>query len=124
MEIFTHQEIRIFEELWVKHNKYGKYQDQYKLDPDDYINYHIWCNINNDKMHKKHLPNTMVVSGINPNIIFHGGCLGCKSQRLHGINRCKGCSYFGVSNSNQSLFIDGEDSATLGQDDIDNIFKL
>lgn len=28
------------------------------------------------------------------NIVFHGGCLGCASQRLHGLGRCKGCNYF------------------------------
>jgi hypothetical protein len=26
--------------------------------------------------------------------IFHGGCLQCKSQEKHGINRCLGCQYF------------------------------
>ena len=28
------------------------------------------------------------------NLIFHGGCLGCKSQEQNGIGRCKGCKYF------------------------------
>ena len=34
----------------------------------------------------------------NPNsketIVYHGGCLGCKSQKMNGIGACKGCQYF------------------------------
>lgn len=26
--------------------------------------------------------------------IFHGGCLGCSSQKIHGVKRCTGCQYF------------------------------
>jgi hypothetical protein len=28
------------------------------------------------------------------NIIFHGGCLVCKSQKINGVDRCRGCMYF------------------------------
>lgn len=27
-------------------------------------------------------------------IIFHGGCNLCESQKLHGLARCTGCQYF------------------------------
>lgn len=27
-------------------------------------------------------------------IVFHGGCLRCKSQYIHGVDRCRGCCYF------------------------------
>lgn len=26
-------------------------------------------------------------------VVFHGGCLGCKSQEKHGIRKCLGCQY-------------------------------
>lgn len=37
--------------------------------------------------------------------IFHGGCLRCSSQALHGVDRCKGCLYFRFDQSKPNLSI-------------------
>ena len=59
----------------------------------------------------------MGMRGNNPNIIFHGGCLGCISQRNHGIDRCKGCQYFRFNHSKPNLHIEGEEADTMSGDD-------
>lgn len=119
--IFTKEESLRFEVIWLEKNKNVK--DVVRdLGNDDYINYHIWQDINCEEMYKKHLPHVTLVRGKNPNIIFHGGCLGCKSQRIHGIDRCRGCMYFKFDFRNKpNLFIPGEDSATI--DDFKNLLK-
>lgn len=38
-------------------------------------------------------------------LIFHGGCLSCKSQEKYGIGRCTGCQYFTADWSLPNLFI-------------------
>lgn len=38
-------------------------------------------------------------------IIFHGGCIGCKSQMKHGIKKCVGCQYFAADWSKPNLFL-------------------
>jgi hypothetical protein len=68
-------------------------------------------------MFKKHLPCTIVFRGRHPNIIFHGGCLGCLSQRNHGIDRCMGCQYFKGNCSKPNLRIEGEEASTLSGED-------
>lgn len=37
--------------------------------------------------------------------IFHGGCINCKSQSIHGINRCYECQYHDGDWSKPDLFI-------------------
>lgn len=106
-----------FEQIWVDKNVRSIYESIDFLTDSDYIDYHIWEDQNSSKMYKKHLPNTMVMRGNNPNIIFHGGCLGCISQRNHGIDRCKGCQYFRGNWSNPNLHIEGEESAKMNGDD-------
>lgn len=112
MEIFNSEQVEIFEAVWLSENKGRAFGEGMKLKDDDYIDYIIWEDINWKDMSKKHMPTTFVMKGINPNLIFHGGCLGCLSQRKHGVNRCKGCTYFKPHNK-QSLFIPGEDSAKM-----------
>ena len=107
-----------FEKVWIDKNVNDK--DSYKeLSDDDRISFKIWEDAYWREMYQKHLPNTNVFRGNNPNIIFHGGCLGCKSQRVHGIDRCKGCSYFKYGG--QNLFIPGEDSHKLSAEDFKNL---
>jgi hypothetical protein len=106
-----------FEEIWVAENVNSRYGASDSLRDSDYIDYHIWEDQNSNEMYKKHLPNTMVIRGSNPNIIFHGGCLGCISQRNHGIDRCKGCKYFRANWSNPNLRIEGEEADTISGDD-------
>ena len=61
----------------------------------------------------------MLIRGSSPNIIFHGGCLGCISQRNHGIDRCKGCQYFRFNHGHikPNLHIEGEEAAIINADD-------
>lgn len=106
-----------FERIWVAENVHSRYRASDSLTDSDYIDYHIWEDQNSSKMYKKHLPNTMGMRGNNPNIIFHGGCLGCISQRNHGIDRCKGCQYFRFNHSKPNLHIEGEEADTMSGDD-------
>ena len=106
-----------FEEIWVAENVNGKYGVRNSLRDNDYIDYHIWEDQNSSEMYKKHLPNTRVFRGSNPNIIFHGGCLGCISQRNHGIDRCKGCQYFKGYRDKPKLYIEGEEADSMDEDD-------
>ena len=122
MEIFSKEQSNIFEKIWVLKNKDGQYGITHNLDDDEYINYKIWEDIHTLEMFKKHLPDTSVFRGSNPNIIFHAGCLGCLSQRLHGIDRCKGCTYFKFTNKT-NFFIEGEDAATMSADDLKDFLK-
>ena len=46
-----------------------------ELNDDEYIAYHLWKN-EGEK------------------VIFHGGCHGCSSHSIFGIERCRGCQYF------------------------------
>lgn len=39
-------------------------------------------------------------------ITYHGGCIGCKSQSLHGIGRCRDCRYFLPDWTKDNLFIE------------------
>jgi len=97
-----------FEGIWVAENVNGNYGASKSLRDNDYIDYHIWEDQNSSEIYKKHLPNTMVIRGNNPNIIFHGGCLGCISQRNNGIDRCKGCQYFKGNWRKPNLYVEGE----------------
>lgn len=121
--MFTDIENKLFEDVWVKENVYHRYGESKSLNDDIYISYKIWNDMNSDAMMKKHLPKTLFIRGENPNIIFHGGCLGCISQRQHGIDRCKGCQFFKADWSKPDIIIDGESSASLDQDDINDLFK-
>jgi hypothetical protein len=102
-----------FEQVWFAKNVNSKYGASNSLRDNDYINYHIWEDQNSAKMYKKNLPKAMVNRGSNPNIIFHGGCIGCISQRNHGIDRCKGCQYFKGNWSKPNLNIEGEEADTM-----------
>ncbi len=113
-----------FEQIWIAENVNHSYGAGDYLRDDDYLDYYIWEDQNSSKMHKKHLPDVVVFRGENPNIIFHGGCLGCISQRNHGIDRCKGCKYFRGNWINPNLFIDGEESAKMDGDDLKRILGL
>lgn len=111
-----------FEGIWIAEEVNGIYAASDSLRDNDYIDYYIWKDQNSNEMYKKHLPNTTVFRGSNPNIIFHGGCLGCASQRNHGIDRCKGCKYFRLNNSKPNLHIEGEEAATMNGDNFKKFF--
>lgn len=107
-----------FEKIWIDKNKNDNYNAADSLNDDEYLDYKLWDDMNTEAMYKKHLPNTLLFRGKNPNIIFHGGCLGCMSQRLHGLERCKGCMYFRFNGCNTNLYIKGEESAKMSGDDL------
>lgn len=92
--MFTDKENKRYADIWYAYNVDGDYGAERVLSDEEYISYHIWEDINCAKMYKLYKPDTTVFRSANPNIIFHGGCLGCKSQQSHGIDRCKGCQYF------------------------------
>lgn len=94
-----------FELMWISLHVNGDYKSIKRLDDDEYICYTQWAGKNQEAMYKKHLPDAVVFCGKNDNTIFHGGCLGCKSQQIHGIERCKGCQYFRGEWSKDNLFI-------------------
>lgn len=104
-----------FEQIWIDDNvshNIGSDRAVKKLSDSDYIDYHIWKDINWKIMYKKHLPDTLISRGVNPNLIFHGGCLRCISQIKHGIDRCTGCQYFKSDWNKKNLFIGGGQCAT------------
>lgn len=111
-----------FEQIWIDRNVKDNYSADRNLSDDDRISFKIWEELYWKEMYAKHLPNTKIFKGDNPNIIFHGGCLGCKSQRIHGIDRCKGCSYF-KGGDTKNLFIPGEDCAKMSADDFTNMLN-
>lgn len=110
-----------FELIWVAETVDGKYGKSHCLDDDDYIDYHLWEDINCENLYKKHLPKTILYRGKNPNIIFHGGCLGCLSQRKFGFERCKGCQYFKCNWGYPNLHIKGEEADTMNAESLKRI---
>lgn len=113
-----------FESLWIEINVKRNLSKDNELSDDEYIDYHIWEDINWKNMYDKHLPKAKVLRGEHPIITFHGGCHGCLSQRTSGIDRCKGCMYFRANWNMPSLFIEGEDMPPpLTQKDLDDLFK-
>lgn len=110
-----------FESIWIAKNVNNEYSETDVLNDDDYLDYNLWEDMNVEAMFKKHLPKTRLFRGKNPNIVFHGRCLGCMSQRLHGFERCKGCQYFRGNWNNPNLHIEGEESAKISGDELKNI---
>jgi hypothetical protein len=84
----------LFEELWINQNVKHLKMAKYSLNDDDYIDYKIWEDQYFWKLHYNHLPNKNVLRGDNNIIVFHGGCLGCKTQEINTVYACKGCKYF------------------------------
>ena len=118
-----------FEDIWVAENpQFPSYsprnQPSKNLTDKQYIDYKLWSSQNWKMLYKKHYPFVHVVMGENPNIIFSAMCLGCKSQDLHGIERCIGCSFFRQNTPDKShLRISGGEAATMTQDEFDRIIK-
>ena len=110
-----------FERAWIRDHIFDDYSLYDSFNDDDYLDYKIWEDNNNKKMYSKYQPKVRVYIGKNANIIFHGGCLGCLSQRIHGIDRCKGCKYFRADWNKPNLFIEGEKAATMSQKDFDDL---
>lgn len=104
--VMINKSIEGFEEIWIEENVNRNYLIRRNLKDDDYIRYHIWENQNNVEMVKKHLPDSILIKGRTSYIVFHGGCLGCTSQRIHGISKCKGCKYFKGNSSLPNLYVD------------------
>lgn len=113
-----------FESIWIAKNVNYSYSADKVLSDDEYLEYKRWEDINTEAMYLKHLPNVKYFRGKNPNIIFHGGCLGCLSQRLYGIERCKGCQYFKCDWSKDDLKVEGEISAKMSSDELKKILGL
>jgi Fe-S cluster biogenesis protein NfuA len=115
-----------FEKMWVdkiNHRFSGMCDSTGSLNDRQYIDYKVWEDTHYDAMYKKHFKNTKVFRGKNTNIIFHGGCLGCISQRQHGIDRCMGCSYFRYNNYQSDLSIKGEYADSFNQEDFKEFLK-
>lgn len=110
-----------FEKIWIDKNTNNNYHATDILNDDEYLDYKLWDDMNAEAMHKKHRKNTFLYCGKNPNIIFHGGCLGCLSQRLHGLERCKGCMYFRFNSSKPNLQIEGEEVEKLTAEDLNRM---
>ncbi len=84
-----------FEELWMDDNMSNCSPKSRRSVSDDlYIEYVKWELNNYERMNKKHRPNTTVIRGTHPNLIFHGGCIGCATQLKQSVEVCKRCSYF------------------------------
>ena len=64
-----------------------------RLSSSEYIDYHIWETQTNSQ------PSML------DHVIFHGGCLRCESQQIHGIDRCTGCRYFRANWTKEDLRI-------------------
>lgn len=93
-----------FENIFVR--KYKHDFDTNMLDDNKYIEYLIWEDKNWEMLKEKHSLN--VIRGTNPNIIFHGGCIGCRSQEINGIDRCRICQYFRGNYNKPDLSIKNE----------------
>jgi len=112
-----------FTQIWIAKNVDKDYNAADKLNDNEYLDYKLWEDMNTEALYKKYLPKTFLYSGKNPNIIFHGGCLGCLSQRLHGLDRCKDCRYFRFNCSKLDLRIEGEEAATMSIEDLKRLLE-
>jgi hypothetical protein len=114
-----------FEQIWVSENVRHNFGHNKILSDNDYIDYYIWVDANWEKLAAKHLKNTKIIRGDNPNLIFHGGCLGCISQRQHGVERCKGCSYFKFDHRKPNLKIEGEECSKItSQEELESLLGM
>ena len=111
-----------YEALWVKKNVDEDYSALKNLTDNQYIEYYKFDEENYESLMAKYKPNTRYIRGKNPNIIFHGGCLGCASQRLRGINRCKGCVFFRFDCSKKDKRIEGEECAVFTKEKAEKLF--
>jgi len=109
MGIFTNSEHLLFESVWETVNNRNYYGGSKHLHDNTYIMYKIWEKFNDERMEAKHYPNRRTIRGECDGIIFHGGCLGCASQELLGVDRCKGCTYFKSGRDLPNLEIKGGD---------------
>lgn len=98
----------LFERIWCESHLNHKFGSEKCLTIGEYIDYHIWEELNYTSLMEKYLPNAGYSERDNPNIVFHGGCVGCVSQLQHGVSRCTGCQYFKVDWGLPDLSIDGE----------------
>lgn len=112
-----------FERVWVAYNVHNSHDVVKSLDDQDFLDYSIWKDQHANEMYKKHSPKSIVFRGRNPNIIFHGACLGCLSQRLNGLDRCKGCLFFRFKTDLPDLRIEGEECSKITGQDLTNLLK-
>lgn len=108
----------VFEKIWVAEKVKHDYDATDILSDEEYLDYNLWCDMNTEVMYRKHLPHVVLCRGKNPNIIFHGGCLGCLSQRRHGFERCMGCLFFRFDQKKLNLHIEGEEYDTMSANDL------
>lgn len=102
-----------FEQIWIEKRVKNNYYATHVLSDDEYLDYMLWQDMNIEMMYKKHLPDTLLCRCKNPNIVFHGACLGCLSQRTNGLERCKGCLFFRHGRNKANLKIEGEEATTM-----------
>jgi hypothetical protein len=108
----------LFESLWIQSNIDGAYGIYKNLSDNDYIDYHLWEVLNEERLWGEHDADRLVIRDIHPNIIFHGGCLGCVSQSQHGVDRCKGCQYFKPNWNLPDLKIEGEQPDSIPKEEL------
>lgn len=66
----------------------------------------VWVDHNEEDLYAKYAPEIILFKGYASNIVFHGSCLGCASQEIHGIDRCKNCTFFKFDPSKPNLSIE------------------
>lgn len=108
MSKYDSEDVEYFEYIWVQDNVFSDRIAEGRLDDDKYLAYKYWIVDNDALMFEKYLPETTVIKGKTSYLVFHGHCLGCASQKLFGIERCKGCFYFRWDMKKPDLSIDYE----------------
>ena len=114
----TPEQLQEFERIFNYNSNIDNYPVAHgALSQDDYITYKKWTYHNADYLNKKFRSNVMIIGpkidakeeDEHIDLIFHGGCLDCKSQEVKGIERCKGCSYFQSNSKLPNLRIRSEE---------------
>ena len=83
--------------VWIKENVERDYERRPKsiLNDNEYILYSCWRQVNDEWLYRHYTMRVVSGSmGRSDKLIFHGGCIGCISQEINNIDRCKGCQYF------------------------------
>lgn len=107
----------IFEQIWLAQRANDEYNLAVNLNDDDYINYQIWEKANNERLYEKH-KKLISETRIGADIVFHGRCVDCISQKIHGIERCKGCQYFKFIDGKPDLHIKCKKIKTITKEEI------
>jgi len=127
--IFSELYHKMFEEEFKEEHDYTSdtryFYGKFKND-NVHILYKMYSDFYFDILMKKHYPNIKVGRGVSDRIVFHGGCLECNSQNIHGVDRCKGCTYFKFDHDLPNLKIKGTPhpgSVISSQEEFNNIIR-